>query len=134
MKDCYEIEIIIFLCKIIASVNFQMICSSTRPSSQTKGGLTCEIVAAEVGFLFYLLLELHRIFKNESVKSRALRAHVPYVLYVPACLTCPTCSTCPRALRALRARVLYVPYVLYVSACYTCYTCPRALRAVLSTI
>ena len=25
-----------------------MICSSTRPSSQTKAGLTCEIVAAEV--------------------------------------------------------------------------------------
>ena len=44
----------IFSVQNIASVNFQKVCSSTRPSSQTKGGLTCEIVAAEVGFLFVL--------------------------------------------------------------------------------
>ena len=42
MKDCYEIEINIFSVQNIASVNFQVICSST--SSQTKGGLTCEII------------------------------------------------------------------------------------------
>ena len=42
----------IFSVQNIASVSFIKVCSSTRLSSQTKGGLTCEIVAAEIGFLF----------------------------------------------------------------------------------
>ena len=44
----------IFSVQNIASANFQKVCSSTRHSSQTKGGLTCEIVAAEICFLFRL--------------------------------------------------------------------------------
>ena len=58
MKDCYEIEINIFSVQNITSVNFQKVCSSTRPSSQIKGGLTCEIVAAEVGFLFVFIYRI----------------------------------------------------------------------------
>ena len=41
----------IFSVQNIASVSFIKVCSSTRLSSQTKGGLTCEIVAAEIGLL-----------------------------------------------------------------------------------
>ena len=64
MKDCYEIEINIFSVKNIASVNFQKVCSSTRPSSQTKDGLTCEIVAAEVGFLLWLMSSVKKALKT----------------------------------------------------------------------
>ena len=46
MKDCYEIEINIFSVQNITSVNFQKVCSSTRPSSQTKGEKTWSLVVA----------------------------------------------------------------------------------------
>ena len=50
MKDCYEIEINILSVQNIASVNFQKVCCSTRPSSQTKGEnslvLGCGVMSA----------------------------------------------------------------------------------------
>ena len=59
---------------VIISLNFIFICS---------------FICLDIFNMFY-------IWKYESAKWCAQRAHVPYVPYVLTCLTCSTCPTCPR--------------------------------------
>ena len=96
LKDLRQPTLVCFLINVLCFKLFQMI--------------------SKISLLINLRIEINCCtIITESAKSRALRAHVPYVLnvlYVPACSTCPTCYTCPRA---IRARVPYVVYVLCVS-------------------